>query len=78
MKSAAVLAAQPGVAAAAVVVADAGRTWTNSSAFVVPAANGQSDPAQWRQALAARLPAYMVPAHFEIVGRLAAADLRQN
>ena len=46
--------------------------------FVVPAADGKSDPAQWRQALAARLPAYMVPAHFEIVSRFAALGFRQN
>ncbi len=62
----AVLAAQPGVASAAVVLrkqADLDQL----VGFVVVAAGCKTTPAQWRQALAARLPAYMVPAHFEIL-----------
>jgi len=65
----AVLSAQPGVAAAAVVmraVADMDQLVS----FVVPAANGKIAPAQLRHTLAARLPAYMVPSHFEIVAAL--------
>ena len=65
----AVLSAQPGVAAAAVTLrklADLDQL----VGFVVPTAEGKSGPTQWRQALAARLPAYMVPAHFEIISAL--------
>ncbi len=65
----AVLSAQPGVAAASVVV----RTIADIDqivGFVVPAAKCKIEPAQLRQALAARLPTYMVPAHFEIVAAL--------
>ena len=49
--------------------------------FVVPAANQKVEPAQLRQALAARLPHYMVPAHFEIVAelpRLTSGKIDQN
>ena len=63
---AAVLAAQPGVAYAAVTLrklADIDQL----VGFVVPTADRKADPPQWRQGLAARLPAYMVPAHFEIL-----------
>jgi len=66
---AAVLAAQPGVAATAVVLrklADLDQL----VAFVVPTAGSQIHPSDWRPALAARLPAYMVPAHFELVAAL--------
>jgi non-ribosomal peptide synthetase-like protein len=77
---AAVLSAQPGVASAAVAM----RKLTDLDqlvGFVVPAANGKINPAQWRQGLAARLPAYMVPAHFEIITvlpRLASGKIDQN
>ena len=65
----AVLSAQPGVGSAAVVmrsVADIDQL----VGFVVVTVNGRGNPAQWRQGLAARLPAYMVPAHFEIVAAM--------
>jgi len=76
----AVLGAQPGVAAAAVTL----RTLAEVDqlvGFVVPAADGKINPAQWRQALAARLPAYMVPAHFEVIPalpRLTSGKIDQN
>ena len=63
------LAAQPGVAAAAVTL-----RWLADMeqlvAFVVPAAGRAVEPGSWRKALASRLPAYMVPAHFERVTQL--------
>jgi non-ribosomal peptide synthetase-like protein len=65
------LAAQPGVAAAAVTL-----RWLPEIdmeqllAFVVPAAGHAVELASLRKALAARLPAYMVPARFEIVSQL--------
>ena len=69
----AVLGAQPGVAAAAVTMRKLGDL-DQLVGFVVQAVAGLDDPAQrptqWRQALAARLPAYMVPAHFEILPAL--------
>ncbi len=77
---AAVLAAQPGVASAAVTMrklADIDQLVS----FVVPAADRKSMPAEWRQALASRLPAYMVPAHFEILTvlpRLTSGKVDQN
>ena len=61
-----VLSAQPGVAAAAVLLrklADLDQL----VGFVVPMSGGAANPAQLRQALAAQLPAYMVPSHFEII-----------
>ncbi len=64
-----VLSAQTGVAAAAVVlrkIADVDQL----AAFVVSATGSEASPARWRQLLAARLPAYMVPSHFEIVPEL--------
>ncbi len=66
---AAVLAAQPGVAAAAVSFAS-WRTWTNSSPSWCRQCIGKRARREWRQALAARLPAYMVPAHFELAAAL--------
>ncbi len=63
------LATQPGVAAAAVTlrkVADVDQL----IGFVVPAGKAAISDREWRQALAARLPSYMVPTHFEIVDRL--------
>ncbi len=77
---AAVLGEQPGVGAAAVVL----RQMANLDqlvGFVVPAKDGKLNPAEWRPALAARLPAYMVPAHFEIVTvlpRLASGKVDQK
>jgi non-ribosomal peptide synthetase-like protein len=74
------LSAQPGVAAAAVVL----RTIADVDqlvAFVIPVAAAKFNPAPLRQALAARLPAYMVPAHFEIVAalpRLTSGKVDQN
>ena len=65
----AVLSAQPGVAAAAVTLrklADLDQL----VAFVALLAEGTGDPTLWRQALAAHLPAYMVPSHFEIIPAL--------
>ena len=76
----AVLSAQAGVAAAAVVV----RTIAGIDqivAFVVAAANQKIEPAPLRRALAAKVPAYMVPAHFEIVAalpRLTSGKIDQN
>jgi non-ribosomal peptide synthetase-like protein len=64
----AVLAAQPGVAAAAVVVRPVGEV-EQVVGFVVPA-DSHVQPSVWRPALSARLPPYMVPAHFEIVPQL--------
>ncbi len=64
----AVLSAQPRVAAAAVVVRRLGDA-DEVVAFVLPT-DQTPDPAQLRAALAARLPAYMVPAHFELVTTL--------
>jgi len=64
----AALSAQPGVAAAAVVLrAIAGVD--QLVAFVV-SGNDEIFPAQLRRALSAQLPAYMVPAHFEFVAAL--------
>jgi amino acid adenylation domain-containing protein len=61
----AALSAQPGVIAAAAVLRPlAGMDQVVG--FVVPAANQKVEPTGWRQALAARLPHYMVPAHFEL------------
>ena len=77
---AAVLAAQSGVAAAAVTMrklADLDQL----VGFVVPTLERKAGPAQWRQALAAQLPAYMVPAHFEILAvipRLASGKVDQK
>ena len=65
----AVLAGQPGVAAAAVVLRQLNGL-DQLVGFVVPVAGAEPAAAPWRQALAARLPAYMVPAHFEIVSAL--------
>jgi len=64
-----VLTAQPGVAAAAVVVRLLGEA-EQIVAFFIPAADQKVEPSQLRTALAARLPAYMVPAHFELVTQL--------
>ena len=65
----AALAAQPGVAAAAALVRPLGET-EEVVAFIVPAGNGPIEASSLRQALARRLPSYMVPAHFEVVAAL--------
>ncbi len=63
------LAAQPGVGAAAVVV----QTLTGIDqlvGFIVAAPSQKPDLARIREALAARLPPYMVPAHLELLTEL--------
>jgi non-ribosomal peptide synthetase-like protein len=60
---------QPGVGAATVVVRPLAEI-DQVVAFVVPAASQTVEPAKWRQALSARLPHYMIPAHFELVTEL--------
>ena len=65
----AALTAQPGVGAAAAVLRPLAGI-DEVVGFIVPAANQKLDPGKLRQALAARLPPYMVPAHFELVGEL--------
>lgn len=65
----AALNAQPGVGTGAVVV----RPFADGEelvGFVVPAKGFSPEPEPLRQALAARLPPYMVPAHFEFVTAL--------
>ncbi|MSU51317.1 MAG: amino acid adenylation domain-containing protein [Opitutus sp.] len=63
---AAAIQAQPGVAAAAVVMRPlAGND--ELIGFVLPAAGSRPDPAALRHALVAQLPRYMVPAHVQIV-----------
>ena len=64
----AALAACPGVRQAAVVVRD-DDVERRLYAFVA-AAEGACDAASLRTALAATLPAYMVPAHFVILSAL--------
>ena len=66
---AAALSEQPGVAAAAAVLRKVGDT-DALVGFVIPCAGQQPEPARWRQALADRLPAYMMPAHLEAVTEL--------
>ncbi len=61
----AVLNAQPGVATAAVVVRPIAEL-DQIVGFIVPVTNEKVEPARLRQALASRLPPYMVPARFEI------------
>ena len=76
----AVLAAQPGVGAAAVVVRPVAEIDAVVS-FIVAAGPQTLEPAKLRQALAARLPHYMVPAHFELVTelpRLTSGKIDQN
>ncbi|HSY16900.1 MAG TPA: Pls/PosA family non-ribosomal peptide synthetase [Candidatus Acidoferrales bacterium] len=64
-----VLSDQPGIRTAAVVLRPLGGV-DQVVAFVIPATDQTTDPAKLRQALALRLPAYMVPAHFESVTEL--------
>jgi non-ribosomal peptide synthetase-like protein len=76
----AALTAQPGVGAAVAVLCPLAGI-DQVVGFVVPAANQKVEPAKWRQALAARLPPYMVPAHFELVTelpRLTSGKIDQN
>jgi non-ribosomal peptide synthetase-like protein len=76
----AVLGAQPGVAAAAASLRQLAGV-DQLIGFVVPQAGAEGLAGQWRQALAARLPAYMVPSHFEIIPalpRLASGKIDQN
>ena len=63
------LAAQSGVAAATVVLRPLGE-FEQLVGFVVPAASSRLDPAALREALAARLPQYMVPAHLEVLAEM--------
>jgi non-ribosomal peptide synthetase-like protein len=65
----AALTAQPGVGAAATVVRPIAEIEQVVS-FIVPAANQTVEPETLRRALGARLPPYMVPAHFEFVTEL--------
>ena len=79
-----VLNAQPGVGAGAVVIralAGGGEANEELVAFVIPSAANQPAAAGLRAALAARLPGYMVPAHFEFVAelpRLASGKINVN
>ena len=63
------LAAQPGVAAAAAIVRPLAEL-DQVVGFVVPTPGHDVTSATLRQALATRLPPYMVPAHFEVVREL--------
>jgi non-ribosomal peptide synthetase-like protein len=65
----AALMAQPGVTTAAVVVRPLAEM-DQVVGFVIPSANENVEPAKLRQALTARLPHYMVPAHFELMTKL--------
>jgi len=66
----AALAAQPGVLACAVAVHQHGALGPQLVGYVVPQAGTNLDPDALRPALAARLPDYMVPAHFMVLERL--------
>ena len=65
----AALTASPGVAAADVVLRALGES-EEIVAFVVPVIGSGLNSAQLRQALATRLPSYMVPAHFELLSEM--------
>ncbi|HEV7925705.1 MAG TPA: amino acid adenylation domain-containing protein, partial [Verrucomicrobiae bacterium] len=65
----AALSAQPGVASAAVLVRPLGEL-EEIVAFILPVASVCVDASSLREALASRLPSYMVPAHFELVSEL--------
>jgi len=60
------LSALPGIGAAAVVLRT-DNSLESLAAFVVPAAHAAIDTAMLRERLSAELPAYMVPASFEIL-----------
>ncbi|ORT60867.1 non-ribosomal peptide synthetase [Streptomyces sp. CB03238] len=63
------LVREPAVASAVVVAADLD-TGPALVAYVVPAASQPFDPGELRRCLAARLPAYMLPAHIVQLSRL--------
>ena len=65
----AVLAAQPGVAAAVVVVRPVADV-EQLVGFIVPSNNHAPSAVTLRRELASRLPPYMVPTHFQIVDTL--------
>lgn len=65
----AALAAQPGVAAAAVVLRPVAGI-DQAVAYLVAASDCQLQPAALRKALSSQLPSYMVPAHFEVIAQL--------
>ena len=65
----AVLTSLPGVGAATVVLRPLAEI-DELIGFIVPATDKKVEPAGLRKALAARLPPYMVPAHFELVTEL--------
>ncbi len=76
----AALTGQPGVAAATALLRRMGET-EELVAFVVARSDSRLDVGQLRQALAARLPSYMVPAHFELISdlpRLASGKIDAN
>jgi nonribosomal peptide synthetase DhbF len=66
----AVLAARPGVAAAAVAVREDRPGDKRLAGYVVPAAGAVLDPAGLRDAAARLLPGYMVPAAVVVLGGL--------
>ena len=66
----AVLAAQPGVAQAAVTVREDQPGDKRLAGYVVPAAGAELDPAELRDAAARVLPGYMVPAAVTVLGAL--------
>jgi non-ribosomal peptide synthetase-like protein len=65
----AAVAAQPGVAAAAVAMRPMAEI-DQMVGFVVAAPGRAVEPGELRRALSSRLPPYMVPAHFEVVSQL--------
>jgi acyl-coenzyme A synthetase/AMP-(fatty) acid ligase/acyl carrier protein len=66
----AVLAAQPGVAQAAVAVREDQPGDRRLAGYVVPAAGAELDPAVLRDAAARVLPGYMMPAAVTVLGAL--------
>jgi amino acid adenylation domain-containing protein len=66
----AALAACPMVAEAAVLVAEDGHGGRRLVAFVVPAPGREADAAELRDFMKRRLPDYMVPAAFAVLGAL--------
>lgn len=66
----AALMAQPSIAQAAVVVRDDGPAEKELVAYVIPAGDHVPDAAALRLGLSQRLPEYMVPASFVVLGEL--------